>query len=75
MDAHQIATLIHVLADATSQGKVSLGDASGINKALWAIAREQGHGQAVDGLLQEWSAAEMDAAIAALLPQDGSTAI
>ena len=74
MNAHQIATLIQILAEATASGKVSIQDASDINKELWAIAGDRGHGRAVDGLLQERAEAEMEVAIAAL-PQDGSAAI
>jgi hypothetical protein len=74
MDAHQIATLINLTADAVTSGKLPIGEASRINKELWALAGDRGYISAVDGLLQEWSAAQMQDAVDAL-PQDGSVAI
>lgn len=74
MDAHQIATLINLTADAAHAGNLPLKTASGIIRELWRLAGETGHSVAVDAQLQEWSTAEMRAATDAL-PQDGSTAI
>jgi hypothetical protein len=66
MDALQIATLINLTADAVISGKLPIGDASRINKELWALAGDRGYTSAVDGLLQEWAQAEMEAAMNAL---------
>lgn len=74
MDAHQIATLINLTADAAHAGNLPLKTASGIIRELWHLAGSTGHSAAVDAQLQEWSEAEMEVAIAAL-PQDGSVAI
>ena len=74
MDAHQIATLINLTADAAHAGNLPLKTASGIIRELWRLAGAAGHSAAVDAQLQDWSAAEMQAAMDAL-PQDGSVAI
>ena len=74
MDAHQIATLINLTADAAHAGRLPLKTTSGIIRELWRLAGAAGHSAAVDAQLQEWSEAEMEVAIAAL-PQDGSVAI
>ena len=74
MDAHQIATLINLTADAAHAGNLPLKTASGIIRELWRLAAAAGHSAAVDAQLQEWSEAEMEVAMAAL-PQDGSVAI
>jgi hypothetical protein len=74
MDAHQIATLINLTADAAHAGNLPLKTASGIIRELWHLAGSTGHSAAVDAQLQEWSTAEMRTAMDAL-PQDGSVAI
>lgn len=74
MDAHQIATLINLTADAAHAGNIPLKTASVIIRELWRLANAAGHSAAVDAHLQEWSAAEMETAMAAL-PRDGSAAI
>jgi len=76
MTAHRIATLIRLVGTATFKGELPLETGSVINRDLWDLAREKGLAPEVDAQLQEWSAAEMDAAVARLhLPQDGSVAI
>ena len=76
MDANQIATLIDLTATAAHEGKLPLQTASGIIRQLWALAGERDRREAVDAILQGWSEAEMQAAVARLpLPQDGSAAI
>lgn len=74
MTAHRIATLIRLVGTATFKGELPLEIGSAFNRALWDLARERGLAPEVDAQLQEWSEAEMQAAMAAL-PQDGSVAI
>lgn len=74
MTAHRIATLIRLVGTATFKGELPLETGSVINRDLWDLAREKGLAQAVSAQLQEWSTAEMRAAMDAL-PQDGSVAI
>ena len=74
MTAHRIATLIRLVGNATFNEELPLETGSVINRDLWDLAREKGLAQAVSAQLQEWSTAEMAAAMSAL-PQDGSAAI
>lgn len=64
MTAHHIAILIDRTAKAACSGELSLETCSDINRGLWNLAREKGISKEVDAHLQEWSIAEIQAAIA-----------
>ncbi len=63
MKAHQIATLIDLVATECQRGNMSLEVHTDLNTALWNLATEHGIREDVHKILQEASEKEMSEAV------------